>query len=108
MEAPPAYLRELRDRICGAVRDVDVRQNCDCVTRRAVDWWESKNSNALHLVREAMWRGEVDIKLSELVNMNSLKLMLRLLCIESVEGIWNKASSKNQSNSAMQGPILTI
>ena len=34
--------------------------------------------------------------------------MLRLLGIESVEGIWNKASLKNQSNSAMQGPILTI
>ena len=33
--------------------------------------------------------------------------MLRLLGIESVEGIW-KSSSKNQSNSAMQGPILTI
>ena len=40
--------------------------------------------------------------------MDSLKLMLRLLGIEFLEGIWNKASSKNQSNSAMRGPILTI
>ena len=67
---------------------VDVRQNRDRVTRRAVDWWESKHSDASHYmyVWEARWRGEVDIKLSELVNMNSLKLMLRLLGIESVHG----------------------
>ena len=35
MEAPPAYLRELRDRICRAVRDVDVRQNRDRVNQKS-------------------------------------------------------------------------
>ena len=47
----------------------------------------------------------MDIKLSEIVNMNSLKLMLHLLAIQSVEGIGNKANLKNQCDLAMHGLI---
>ena len=36
---------------------------------------------------EARWSGDVDIKLSVLLNMNGLKLMLRFLAIGFVEGI---------------------
>ena len=70
MEAPGGSSSSLPERTSGSHM-----QSCRCrcskeswlCIRRAADWWESKNIDALHLVREARWRGEADIKLSELV-----------------------------------------
>ena len=88
MRAPQANMRELRDRISRAVKDV--RQNRDRVTRTAVESMRKRAQRCITLGGsqvDSRWRAKVVIKLSVLVNMNGLKLMLRLFEIGSVEGI---------------------
>ena len=82
-------MRELRDCISRAVKDV--RQNRDRVTRRAVESMRKLAQVCIIALGgsqvDSRWRAKVVIKLSVLVNMNGLKLMLRLFAIGSAEGI---------------------
>ena len=81
-------MRELRDRMSRAVKDV--RQNRDRVTRRAVENMRKRAQRCLALGGSQVdprWRAKVVIKLSVLFNMSGLKLMLCLFAIGSVEGI---------------------
>ena len=75
--AHPVNLREHRDRISRAFRDV--QQNHDRVTRRAVESIRERAQRCIALGGTS-WRGEVDMKLSILVNMKWSEVNITFTC----------------------------